>query len=97
MNLGALIELKADFQDHYEYHMGITMIPKNHPPSLRKPKIVEQPTAQEGWRKRDSKAKKRRARRDLKLIMERTRRQSVKPVMVNHAKVPVFPDFYAPL
>jgi len=72
------------FEDHFEtYRLG-TPIPTAHPPSLKNPIKVNQETAQDGWHKKDSKKKKKRARQDLKEIMRKTMNQG-RHVMVRHS------------
>ena len=88
MNIGARIQLRAEYQDHIEYYSGLQVLPTAHPPSLKNPVNVVPDTAQDGWHKKDSKRKKRRARRDMKQVIERTLRQSGRPVMVRHALYP---------
>jgi len=96
MNIETLIQLRAGYQDHAETYNGISPIPTAHPPSLRNPKKVLAPLGRDGWRKKDSKRKKKRARADLKVIMERTLRQAGKPVLIRHAVNPV-PSLFTPL
>lgn len=86
MNLGSHIALHADgFQDHFEYLSQVSMLPTNRPPSLTMPRRVPpQPTAQDGWHKNDSKAAKKQARQDMKVIRERLQ-QLGRPVMVRTA------------
>jgi hypothetical protein len=86
MNIGQKIILGDYTSEHFETFQLPTPIPTNHPPSLSNPKPVQQQeTAQDGWRKKDSKRKKKRARKDLKLIVQKTLNQG-RPTLVNHSK-----------
>jgi hypothetical protein len=87
VNLQTRLALRAAdvAPDWLEYRTGITVVPHNHPPSLRNPKKVTQSLATDGWHPSDSQKKKQQARRDMKTIMERTVRQEGKPVMIRHA------------
>jgi hypothetical protein len=71
--------------DHAETFQVGTPIPTAYPPSLSNPKKVEPDTMQEGWQKKSSKRKKKRARRDMKEIVQKTLNQG-RPTMVNHSK-----------
>lgn len=81
----ALLRAAEVAPDWLEYRTGITVVPHNHPPSLRNPKKVTQSLATDGWHPNDSPAKKKQARKDMKIIIERTLRQDGRPVMVRHA------------
>ena len=83
MNLRQHIML-AGYQDHYETFQVVTPIPTAHPPYLKNPIRVKQDTAQDGWHKKDSKKKKKRARKDLKEILRKTLNQG-RHVMVRHS------------
>lgn len=89
MNLGQRIILGSFAtpmaSDHFEVFQAPSPIPTNHPPSLSNPKKVEPDTMQEGWQKKSSKRKKKRARRDMKEIIQKTLNQG-RPTMVNHSK-----------
>lgn len=85
MNIRDHIELRAGYQDHYETFNVVTPIPTNHPPSLKRPKKVKPETAQQGWRKGDSKKQKKRARKDLKEIVRKSLNQG-RPVLVHHSR-----------
>ena len=86
MNIGQKIILGAYTSEHFETFQLPTPIPTNHPPSLSNPKsIQQQETAQDGWRKKDSKRKKKRAREDLKEIVRKTLNQG-RPTLVNHSR-----------
>jgi len=89
MNLGQHIIL-GSFQDpmssdHFETFRVGTPIPTNHPPSLKNAPKIEPNTAQDGWHKKDSKRKKKRAQKDMKEIVQKTLNQG-RPTMVNHSK-----------
>ena len=89
MNLGQRIIL-GSFQDpmqsdHFETFQVGTPIPTAHPPSLKNAPKVEPDTAQEGWKKTSSRRKKKRARKDLKEIVQKTLNQG-HPSLVNHSK-----------
>ena len=104
MKIRQLIDLRADGGinytspaspvgvDYTEAYLGISPISKVHPPSLKNPKEVAIPTAQDGWHKDDSKAAKRQAREDLAIIHQRLRRQLGKPEVSQTALFPIFPD-----
>ena len=87
MNLSQMISLQGGngAMEHYETFQVVTPIPHSHPPSLKNAPKVEPETAQDGWRRGDSKKKKKRARKDLRRIIEKTMRQSGRPVMVRHS------------
>jgi hypothetical protein len=71
--------------DHFETFQAPAPIPTNHPPSLSNPKKIEPDTAQQGWHKKDSKRRKKRAKRDMVEIIQKTLNQG-RPTMVNHSK-----------
>lgn len=86
MNINDRIALRAEVApDWLEFRPGIEVTPTRHPPSLRNPKAVQQSLPTDGWHENDSQQKKRKARKDMKLIMDRTLRQAGRPVMVRHA------------
>jgi len=67
-------------------------ISSQHPPSLKNPQKLKIPTAQDGWRKTDSKKDKAQARKDLVEIHKRLRRQFGKPEITQGANYPLFPN-----
>ena len=67
--------------DWQETHYGITPIPNEHPPSLKNPRRVKTAGPETGWRKKDSKRKKKRARKELKHIMQWTLNQPGRPTV----------------
>ena len=89
MRIGQIIALS----DHFEVNQIATPIPTNHPPGLKHAKPVLSELPQDGWHPNDSKKKKKKARRDLKKIMDKTIRQTGRTVMVQHAKVPVYDTY----
>lgn len=78
--------------DWYETYIGLSPIPHDHPPSLKNPQEVSIPTAQDGWKKGDSKAARTRALNDLVEIHKRLRRQIGKPTISQTAIYPMFPN-----
>jgi hypothetical protein len=88
-----LRELKSIGEDWFSYHSGLLPISNLHPPSLKNPIAVKVPTAQDGWKKKDSDRKKRQAREDLVEVHKRMRRQSGKPELAETASYPVYPSF----
>lgn len=83
MNIGQRIML-ADYQDHFETFQVVTPIPTAHPPSLKNAPKIKPDTAQDGWHKKDSKRKKKRARKDMEQIIRKTLNQG-RPTMVRHS------------
>jgi hypothetical protein len=77
--------------DWYDAYIGTSPIPNDHPPSLKNPKLTKIPTAQDGWKKGDSKKAKDQAMDDLVEIHKRLRRQIGKPEISFPAKNPVYP------
>lgn len=82
-----------DWNSHYG---NTAPIPNEHPPSLKNPKRVPIPTAQDGWRKGDSKAARAQALQDLVLIHARLRRQIGKPEIAQTALIPNYAHFDVP-
>jgi hypothetical protein len=86
MNIRDHISIQA-WQDHYETFQAPTPVPMNHPPYLKKPKIVEQPAEMFKDRQTKKKGKKKKAKRkpnDLAYVMRRTLNQG-RPTMVRHS------------
>lgn len=65
--------------DYFETTTGLNVIPTTHPPSLKNYKPVNEPLADEGWHKGDSKKKRKEAERVMGRIQNLTRRQIGKP------------------
>lgn len=86
MNIRDYIEIMADYSsEHYETFQAPTPIPHTHPPYLKNPQKTKlQDTMQDGWRRKDSKRKKKQARRDMKQTLRKTLNQG-RPTMVRHA------------
>lgn len=78
-------------QDYFEY-VELSPMSHEHPPSLKNPKHVPYPTAQDGWHKGDAPAKKKQAVADLKEIHKRTLHQIGRPNVAIGAPVPTFPS-----
>ena len=89
-----LRDLRADGStgEWFETYGALTPIGSYHPPSLRNPQKVKQTTAQDGWKKGDSKASRQQAMRDLVEIHKRLRRQFGKPEIAQGANYPLYPS-----
>jgi len=77
--------------DWYDAYIGTSPIPHDHAPSLKNPILTKIPTAQDGWKKGDSKKAKAKAMDDLVEIHKRLRRQTGKPEVSFPALNPVYP------
>jgi hypothetical protein len=84
MNIGQRIAVNA-WQDHFETFQVGTPIPTNHPPSLKNAPKIEPDTVRQGWKPKDSKKKKKRAKKDMLDVIQKTLNQG-RPTMVNHSK-----------
>ena len=71
--------------ESYGGFVGLMPISTQHPPSLKNPQRVKVQTAQDGWRRGDSKASRDRAMRDLIEVHKRLRRQIGKPTISHTA------------
>jgi hypothetical protein len=80
--------------DYFEFYPGLSPISSLHPPSLKNPRDVKVPTAQDGWRPGDSKAARAQAISDLIEIHKRLRRQIGKPEIAETANYPVYPSLF---
>ncbi len=79
-------------QDWLESYIGLSPVSNDHAPSLRNPIRTKIPTAQDGWKKGDSKAARKQAQSDMVEIHKRLRRQIGKPEIAHTALFPLFPD-----
>lgn len=87
--------IDANDGNWFETYGGIHVIPTYHPPSLKNPKKEDDPLATTGWKKGDSKKKKKVAREDMRIIEERNRRDSTGQPQISHRAVyPSFPSMY---
>lgn len=78
--------------DYQETYIGLAPMHNEHPPSLRNPKKTPIPTAQDGWKKGDSKEKQEQAKKDMVEIHRRLRRQIGKPEVAHTALFPIYPN-----
>lgn len=89
----ALQQLAATATSQY---MGpLSPVAPTHPPSLKNPQLVKD-DFQEGWRPGDSQAKKKAAKANLKVIMERVLRQAGKPTMARTNDQAMTPGTFYP-
>ncbi len=79
-------------QDWLEYSHGLAVVPTSHPPSIKNPIPVKQDYAQDGFRKGDSAAARKKAKEDLLMLHSWMRRQIGKPEIAQGAPTPLFPD-----
>jgi DNA topoisomerase-1 len=78
--------------DWYDSYIGTSPIPNDHPPSLKNPIITKIPTAQDGWKKGDSKKAREQAMDDLVELHKRMRRQIGKPEIFFPGSMPSGPQ-----
>lgn len=76
----------------FQVYNFLAPISSQHPPSLKNPQKVKIPTAQDGWKRGDSKKQKKQAMKDLIEIHRRVRRQFGKPEITQGAHYPLFPN-----
>lgn len=78
--------------DWYETRVGMGLMPKTHPPSLKNPQRVKIPTAQDGWLPGASKEARKKALEDMAEVHSRMLRQIGRPAIAQTAAYPLYPD-----
>jgi hypothetical protein len=87
-----LSELAAIGNEWFDHYASIHPIATGHPPSLKNPQKVKIPTAQDGWRKGDSRRSRDAAESDVLVLKDKMLRQIGKPTISRTADYPMYPQ-----
>lgn len=79
-------------ENWFQAYLGLSPGNNEHAPSLKNPIKAKVPTAQDGWKKGDSKKSRAQAMKDLVLIHQRMQRQTGKPAIARTALYPLYPN-----
>jgi hypothetical protein len=86
VNILGHIDLHCEYQDHFEVFQAPQPLPHSHPPYLKQ-KVRQAPAPdlmQDDWKKGAKKSKRKRAKREMKQIVQKTLNQG-RPTMIRHS------------